>query len=223
MGDTCRGSAPALASRCVPQMAILRPLGKYNERLSFCPESGLSNSTGAFGVKTMNITCPYCGQKYEIDSSILGQNVECESCRMNFIANIPKLQIKREQPERTILQIHPSGWYFFWDYFFGILLLIVILGIVFIARGIINQICTKYTVTTHRIIVETGWLNKHRTEVWIKDIRGASLDFSIWERIIGTGSIAIGTAATAGVEIKMVGVENPQAIVQTINGLRGKV
>jgi len=171
----------------------------------------------------MNISCPNCGQKYEVDSSILGQNVECESCGTNFIANIPKLQVKREQPERTIFQIHPSGLYFFWDYFFGILLLIGIVGIVFIARALINQFCTKYTVTTRRIIVETGWLNKHHTEVWIKDIRGASLEISIWEGLIDTGTIALGTAATAGVEIKMVGVEKPQAVVQTINGLRGNV
>ncbi|MBQ6247885.1 MAG: PH domain-containing protein [Kiritimatiellae bacterium] len=75
-------------------------------------------------------------------------------------------------------------------------------------------------MTDRRVIVKTGWLSKHQTEVRIKDIRGVALEASIWERIIGTGSIAIGTAATAKAEIKMFGIKKPQEIVNMINEMR---
>ena len=171
----------------------------------------------------MNIFCPKCGQQYDVDQSVLGQQVECESCGMNFVAKVPRLRVKTGQAEQTMVNVHPSGWYFFWDYFFGVLLLLALVGIVFIVVGLIKQFCTQYIVTNRRIIVKTGWLNKHQTEVWIKDIRGAALEASIWERIIGTGSIALGTAATAKAEIKMVGIKNPQKVVDAINELRGEL
>ena len=34
----------------------------------------------------MNICCPRCGQEYEVEETILGQNVECPICQKKFIA-----------------------------------------------------------------------------------------------------------------------------------------
>ena len=48
----------------------------------------------------MSIVCPKCGQGYDVDQSIIGQQVECESCGLNFIAKSQKLQARREQPEK---------------------------------------------------------------------------------------------------------------------------
>ncbi len=168
----------------------------------------------------MNIVCPKCHQEYEVDPSMIGQQVQCESCGLNFIAKVPKLSAKREYTEKTLVQTHPCGWYFFWYYFFGVVFLLAFVGIIFVIAGLIKQFCTTYIVTDRRIIVKTGWLSKHQTEVRIKDVRGVALEASIWERIIGTGSIAIGTAATAKAEITMFGVKKPQEVVSKINEMR---
>ena len=34
------------------------------------------------------ITCPCCGQEYDIDKSIIGQTVKCEECETTFTASI---------------------------------------------------------------------------------------------------------------------------------------
>ena len=34
----------------------------------------------------MKICCPRCGQEYEVEETILGQNVECPICQKKFIA-----------------------------------------------------------------------------------------------------------------------------------------
>lgn len=51
-------------------------------------------------------------------------------------------------------------------------------------------------------------------------MRGVHFHQDIVQRFIGTGSIAIGTAATAGSEIQMHGLKNAQELVDTINSLR---
>ena len=51
-------------------------------------------------------------------------------------------------------------------------------------------------------------------------MRGANLVQGIWQRLIGVGNISVGTAATAGTEICMAGIRNPQKVVDTINSLR---
>jgi len=33
----------------------------------------------------MKISCPQCGQKYEVDSSYVGNNVECSECKYSFV------------------------------------------------------------------------------------------------------------------------------------------
>ena len=54
----------------------------------------------------------------------------------------------------------------------------------------------------------------------ILTMRGVNLVQSVWQRIIGVGTIAIGTAATAGAEINMTGIARPQQVVDRINALR---
>ena len=37
----------------------------------------------------MKISCPHCGQHYEVDQSALGQRVSCDSCNKDFIIAAP--------------------------------------------------------------------------------------------------------------------------------------
>ena len=80
--------------------------------------------------------------------------------------------------------------------------------------------CTSYKLTTHRIIVRRGWVAKMQNEIWIKDMRAVNLEQGVWQRIIGVGNIAIGTAASAGTEISIVGIAEPAEVVEKINSLR---
>ena len=49
----------------------------------------------------MKICCPRCGQEYEVEETILGQNVECPICQKKFIAASSahkNTSIKKETP-----------------------------------------------------------------------------------------------------------------------------
>lgn len=173
-----------------------------NPNLMACPDCFASISRRA-------AVCPHCGAP-------LNGNVPATTAEPH-VAKAPE----EEPPEEEILVCHPATSYYFWEFFFGILLLpVFLLGLLFIFGALIKIECTVFTVTSRRIIVQAGWLNKTKTEIWIKDMRGVNLTRTFWDLIIGTGSINIGTAATAGTEIRMCGVKNAQEIVDTIHGLR---
>ena len=97
----------------------------------------------------------------------------------------------------------------------------MLLGLVLFIFLVFSLRCTHYKITTHRIIVICDWfIAKSQREIWIKDMRGASMSQGIWQRIVGVGNIAIGTAATAGTEISMISIKNPEDVVKQINSLR---
>jgi len=123
-------------------------------------------------------------------------------------------------PEKEIFVGHPAAISFLSEFVVDILLSFCVIGIPFLINVLMKIYCTKYTITTKRVIARTGWLNKKQVEIWIKDMRGISLHQNLWQRIIGIGSVEIGTAATAGAEIQMHGLKNAQQVIDIINSLR---
>lgn len=147
--------------------------------------------------------CPHCGATLS-NSSVVRQPAQEQDLK----------------DEKEVLVCHPAPISFLLLIIFGVLLIPVILGIFILISTIIDIYCTTYVLTSKRIIVKTGWLNKTQNEIWIKDMRVVNLNQSFWDRIIHTGSISIGTAATAGTEIQIHGVREAKELVDTINRLR---
>lgn len=125
------------------------------------------------------------------------------------------------QGEKLVLDARPSGLNFLWYFVFGVITLPLFLaGLVIILYAIVVIKTTHYVITDKRVVVKTGWFNVNLTEVRIADIRGVNLLIGLWQRIIGTGNITIGTAATSDAEIVMMGVANPKIVVEKINSQR---
>ena len=123
--------------------------------------------------------------------------------------------------EKSIAVYHPSAMNFLWEIIVGIILIpVALIGVLILIYVCIEIYCTCYELTTHRVIVRKGWIAKRQNEIWIKDMRGVNFNQTIWQRIIGTGDIAIGTAASAGTEISIVGIAKPAQVVDEINALR---
>ena len=58
------------------------------------------------------ITCPCCGQEYDIDKSIIGQTVKCEECGTMFTAttvekNHPSLKVRK--PKKVVVSVVIGG------------------------------------------------------------------------------------------------------------------
>jgi uncharacterized membrane protein YdbT with pleckstrin-like domain len=110
--------------------------------------------------------------------------------------------------------------YFFWNIVLGIITIPLVFGIFYLFWIWAKNKFTSYEITNLRIIVRTGFIAKKQNEIWIKDMRGVNLVQSFWERVFRIGNILIGTAATESTEICLLGIANPQQIVDQINRLR---
>lgn len=86
----------------------------------------------------------------------------------------------------------------------------------------LGQIAAKYTFTSLRIKAQFGLLSIRTSEVRIADIRGVSVRKPLLGRILGYSSAAIGTAATAGAEIRVINVRGLDAILAEIDALRNQ-
>ena len=150
--------------------------------------------------------CPHCG-------AALRENNSCPP--QNFSGNQANIS-----EEEEIDVFHPSAMNYLWGIVLGIITLPVVIGIFILLYIYIDIHYTKYELTSHRIIIRRGLIAKFQNEIWIKDMRAVNLNQGIWQRIIGVGNIYIGTAATAGTEICINGIGNPQKIVDQINALR---
>ncbi len=126
-----------------------------------------------------------------------------------------------DKTEKEMFKAHPAKMSCIKDITLGILLLPILVGAYFLGRALIHIYATDYIVTDKRIVVKSGMLSTKRTEIRIADVRGVDVTRSLWQRMIGVGTVSIGTAATAGAEIYMIDVSDPQMIVDTINSIRG--
>ena len=102
----------------------------------------------------------------------------------------------------------------------GALAVIVLFGVALLLDVWFKTHFIRYRITNRRIVVTKGLIAKDQNEIWIKDMRGATLVQNAWQRILDIGDISIGTAATAEAEIRLVGIPRPQAVVNKINQLR---
>lgn len=200
-----------------------------------CPHCGQKlNSPGDMGGQVIN--CPVCNKPFQIPSGIV------ESPMGEFFPAF----VTPLEGEKLLALTHPSGLYFLGKYLLGVLCLLV--GIVCAITGsrtqspivVIGWIAVfgffytlwttvkmliyvyshSYVLTNLRILEKKGLVSISTSEVRIADIRGANLRQSILERILDVGSIAIGSAATAGTEVSFDGIKNPREILSLINAQR---
>ena len=196
----------------------------------------------------MEISCPKCGTRYEMEPSSAGHKTACSKCGAGFVVQNPNLMpcpdcfapVSRRASacphcgaplgdcgacgaigqEENIMVCHPSMKNYIWWTILGIFTVPLLIGIIILAVIWLKLHFTSYVVTNLRIVVTQGWIARTRHEIWIKDMREANLTQSFWQRILCIGDISIGTAATAGTEICMEGIAGPQQVVETINSLR---
>ena len=182
------------------------------------------------------VECPKCGNTFEAMNDRLFPCPDCCAPISNRAAVCPKCGAPLSpnagnagrggsswddlSTEKSVKVYHPSAMNYLWSIILGIILLPVVIGLFILLYILIEVKCTSYELTSHRIIIRKGWIAKEQNEIWIKDMRAVNLVQSIWQRIIRVGDIAIGTAASAGTEINIIGIANPAAVVSEINNLR---
>lgn len=188
----------------------------------------------------MVYSCEKCGQQYQIEQPGRYQ------CQCGVVFEIPDSNVSKEEinivlkkPWRcyilklipffiiailifVLTAINSKSVSEFMSCIFGFLILFIIIFFAIATKCVLDRMSTEYRIDNQRITKRFGILSIKRTEVWIDDIRGISFSQSIFSRLLGIGNIEIGTAATAGIEMKLESVLHPQDIVETLNRIRKK-
>ena len=202
-----------------------------------CPHCGAHHDVQP-GDLGRTVRCSECGRDFKAANPNLSPCPDCFELISKRAATCPHcgapLNVSAEtrptkeavsgdgNREREIAVLHPSALAYLGSIILGIVTIPLLIGIFILLFVIIKIKFTSYILTDRRIIGKRGFIAQKRDEVWICDIRGINMKQRVWQRIIGTGNICIGTAATGGEEITMKDVRNPEKIMQNINSLRCK-
>jgi len=154
--------------------------------------------------------CPFCGEE------ILVSARKCKHCGEFLDGSHPQAPDRNrkssDDPEATLWSAHTSMLYYIPMIIFGIILIPFIIGIFIILYAVLDQRCRVFTLTNRRVMSKWGIISRKTREVAIRDIRNINMSQGILERIFGLGSIEIGSAGTAGIEVKFTGVAKPTSV-----------
>ncbi|NMC20383.1 MAG: PH domain-containing protein [Thermogutta sp.] len=100
------------------------------------------------------------------------------------------------------------------------ILLFIIIPLLTIIILILDRNSRVYTVTTTRVMSESGIISRRVSEVGTRDIRFIDLKQGVLQRLLGLGSVSIGSAGHAGVEVEFAGISNPQGVRDIIRRVK---
>lgn len=208
----------------------------------FCPYC-TQKLNGPADLAGQVVSCPVCNKRFQIPA----RKIPDRSINPTKLQNFPPF-VTPLKDEKLVCEARLSHLYFLGSYLLGGLCLLV--GIICIIAGVTTEnggiltigliaaifglpytlwttvnmlVCVHsyhYVLTNLRVLAKKGLLSITTSEVRISDIRGANLRQGILERMCDIGSIAIGSAATAGTEIFFIGIQNPRYILSLINAQR---
>ena len=109
------------------------------------------------------------------------------------------------------------------QYYLHLPLLSLLPGVM-LGKTLINIYDAKYIIDERGVEAQIGLvsLSLRQPRLRWEDIRGVEPNQTIWERLLGIGSVLVGSAMTQDVEIVMTGVANPRAVQLLIGGERDR-
>jgi len=164
--------------------------------------------------------CPYCGEE------ILSIAVKCKHCGEFLNKSAAPSQVAdtiKDETEKIIWEDKPSHYYYLFAYTLGgILILAYGLGLIIIFIAFLSKNSTVFTLTNRRVKSKFGIISRTTREVSIKDIRVINLKQGIFERIFGLGTVEVGSAGTAGIEVYFKGIPDAPKVIDMIQKLKDR-
>lgn len=77
---------------------------------------------------------------------------------------------------------------------------------------------THYVLTTHRVLIRVGILHHRGRDIAVNRINDVSFEQTIWERLIGAGTLMVESAGEAGQQV-LQDIPHAPAVQQLINQL----
>jgi uncharacterized membrane protein YdbT with pleckstrin-like domain len=91
--------------------------------------------------------------------------------------------------ETLILRARVSWWSQFGLVLLGIVTLVVVVGLVFLAMAWIRVHSTEIAITNRRVIFKTGIVKRHTVEINLEKVESLRVEQGLWGRLLNFGSI----------------------------------
>ncbi|MDE2290796.1 MAG: PH domain-containing protein [Elusimicrobia bacterium] len=139
--------------------------------------------------------------------------------------------------ERTLWTGRPSYWNYWPSLLIGDLLVLLALALWWTGRtkpapwtllgsvpmyldAVVRRLCVRYTVTDQRVTAASGLVSRRLDEVEVGDVRSIVLTQSLFERLVGIGTVGLSTAAGEEIEVFLRGVPDADKVKETVRGAR---
>lgn len=176
------------------------------------------------------IPCPECGREISDRAAV------CPGCGfpLNASAVVPASanalalpssveQIPAPRGEEILAQARPS---FFGSapglVILGVLLTPMLLGLLILLAHFLDCRSQLLTVTTARVSFRRGLLSLRTHELRLRDVRSIAVSRTFLERLLGTGTVEVSSAASDAAIIRAAGIGNPDGIADLIRGHMGQ-
>ncbi|QHS09094.1 PH domain-containing protein [Sinimarinibacterium sp. NLF-5-8] len=124
--------------------------------------------------------------------------------------------LNSDSEEVTLWQGSPSPWMHGPSWGFSLLSCLLVVGVFWCGWLYLVARCTRYTVTSKRIIVESGVLNKKRNQIELYRIRDVSAVQMWWMRPLGLGSAEIFSTDITTPQLRLAAIPNHIAVMSKI-------
>lgn len=160
----------------------------------------------------ISFLCPHCEQSLGAPSEMANEAITCPSCNKRL--RVPSPTVQRKMPsERQLWSGRTSHIYYRDGLILGTLLLPIYgIGLLLLIPALMKRYSRFYVVTNRRVTVTAGIFSRTLKEIRVKDIRYLELKQGFWQRLYKIGTIEIGTSGTAGIEISIVGINDPSKV-----------
>ena len=95
----------------------------------------------------------------------------------------------------------------------AVLVVVVVVGLI----GLIRRRSTTYTVSNQRLTIQRGLLSRDLHETRLERVQNVNARQSLFERLLGIGTVTFDTAGEAGFDFAFRGVADPRTIVHTVH------
>jgi uncharacterized membrane protein YdbT with pleckstrin-like domain len=93
---------------------------------------------------------------------------------------------------------------------------VVVFGVI-VAVGQIRRLQTTYSITNQRLTIQTGILSRDLHQTRLERIQNVNSSQSLFERMLGIGTVDFDTAGESQFDFSFRGVSEPRGIVRTVD------
>jgi uncharacterized membrane protein YdbT with pleckstrin-like domain len=83
--------------------------------------------------------------------------------------------------------------------------------------GLLKRTATTYLVSTQRLYIRRGMLNRHVQQTRIDRVQNVNTEQSLRERLLRVGTVDFDTAGTDDSEFRFVGIAEPGGVVNAVD------